>query len=177
MTESDLIKLNNRVIDKQGNVVYFNEALMEMLYNNNIPETLLYSEYDCDVKAFNKLAYENYDNVGFNLPKNIKSLESRKESWFYPPEYDKINLNDYFNNLCSNEIERNRVSLELNLYKEKNMEKFLRFCIYLSDKIRENDWVIGVGRGSSVASYILYKLKIHLIDSIKYGLDIKEFLK
>jgi DNA polymerase III alpha subunit len=35
----------------------------------------------------------------------------------------------------------------------------------------------GVGRGSSVASYCLYILGVHKVDSIKYELDIHEFLK
>ena len=67
--------------------------------------------------------------------------------------------------------------MEIQLYEEKGFDKFLRFCIFLSEKIEENGWVIGVGRGSSCASYLLYLLKIHLVDSIKYNLDIKEFLK
>ena len=29
MTEQDLIKLGNRVADNQGNIVYFNDALIE----------------------------------------------------------------------------------------------------------------------------------------------------
>jgi DNA polymerase III alpha subunit len=43
--------------------------------------------------------------------------------------------------------------------------------------MRENDIVWGVGRGSSVASYTLYLIGVHKIDSIKYELDINEFLK
>jgi len=35
----------------------------------------------------------------------------------------------------------------------------------------------GVGRGSSVSSYILYLIGVHKIDSIKYDLDYKEFLR
>jgi DNA polymerase III alpha subunit len=34
-----------------------------------------------------------------------------------------------------------------------------------------------VGRGSSIASYVLYLLGVHRIDSYKFNLDIKEFLK
>ena len=70
-----------------------------------------------------------------------------------------------------------RVDREVKLYKEKNMEKFLRFCIYFSDVMREKNFVVGIGRGSSCASYLLYLLRVHLVDSVKYSLDIKEFLK
>jgi len=35
----------------------------------------------------------------------------------------------------------------------------------------------GVGRGSSVASYVLYLLGVHRIDSMFYDLDVAEFLR
>jgi DNA polymerase III alpha subunit len=53
----------------------------------------------------------------------------------------------------------------------------LKFLKYLVDVCNTNNIVLGVGRGSSVASYCLYLLGVHCIDSIKYELDIKEFLK
>ncbi len=43
--------------------------------------------------------------------------------------------------------------------------------------MRENHVIWGVGRGSSVSSYVLYKLGIHRIDSIFYDLDVEEFLR
>jgi DNA polymerase III alpha subunit len=43
--------------------------------------------------------------------------------------------------------------------------------------MRDNNIVWGVGRGSSVASYVLYLLGIHKIDSIKYNLSPDEFFK
>jgi len=57
------------------------------------------------------------------------------------------------------------------------MYPVLKFLVYLVNICEENDVVLGVGRGSSVASYILYLINVHHIDSIKYNLDIKEFLK
>ena len=177
MTEQDLINLGNRVIDKQGNIVYFNDSLIELMYNGIIPSDVLYPDNDCDVKAFNKFSYENFDDVYYQLPNKIKTVEERKNNWFYPTSYDEIDLYNYFINLCKSDIEKNRVIEEINIYREKGFEKFLRFCIFLSDKIKENNWVIGVGRGSSCSSYLLFLLQIHLVDSIKYNLNIKEFLK
>jgi DNA polymerase III alpha subunit len=57
------------------------------------------------------------------------------------------------------------------------MFDLLFYLKYLVDTLRENKVVWGVGRGSSVASYVLYLIGIHKIDSIKYDLDITEFLK
>lgn len=177
MTENKVINLGNRVIDNDGNVVYCVDALIELLYNGEIPSEILFPYNNEDVLLFNKFSYENFDDIQYTLPEKLLSVEERKNFWFYPDRYDNINLEEYFLNLCQTDIERQRVKEEIELYKEKGFEKFLRFCIFFSDKIIENDWVIGVGRGSSCASYLLYLLKIHLVDSIKYNLDIKEFLK
>ena len=57
------------------------------------------------------------------------------------------------------------------------MMDLLRFLKYMVDKFRENTILWGVGRGSSVASYCLYLLGVHKINSLKYDLDIKEFLR
>ena len=70
-----------------------------------------------------------------------------------------------------------RVWEELDAFKERDMHNLLRYMIYLVDFMREHNIVWGVGRGSSVSSYVLYLIGIHKVDSIKYGLDINEFLR
>ena len=173
----NVIQLKDRIIDENGNVVYFTDALIELLYNGEIPSEILFPYNDIDVVAFNKHSYENYDDIEYKLPTQLLTTEERKNNWFYPEKYDNINLKEYFLNLCKNDIEKKRVIKEIHTYDEKGFNKFLRFCIFLSDRIKENNWVIGVGRGSSCASYLLFLLQIHLVDSIKYGLNIEEFLK
>lgn len=176
--ENKIFNLGNRLIDEDGNVVYFVDSLIELLYNGVKPdEMLIYPQDDVDVQAFNKFSYENFDDEQYSLPKIIKSHIERQNEWFYPKEYDNIDLQTYFLNMCSNDIEKNRVKTELKIYYEKGFEKFLRNCIYISDKIRENDWVVGCGRGSSCCSYLLYLIKLHLVNPLEYDLDIREFLK
>jgi DNA polymerase III alpha subunit len=48
---------------------------------------------------------------------------------------------------------------------------------YVVDTLRANNVVWGVGRGSSVASYVLFIIGVHKIDSVKYDLDWREFLR
>lgn len=169
--------LDNRVIDEKGNIVYFDDALIELLYKGIKPEVALYPKDDEEVKLFNEFAYENFDDDKYMFPNKLKTIEERKHDWFYPKSYDEIVLEDYFLTLCNSDEEKDRVKLELKMFLERDMEKFLRFCIYFSDEIKKNNWVVGVGRGSSVASFCLYLLKIHLVNPLKYNLDIKEFLK
>ena len=44
----------------------------------------------------------------------------------------------------------------------------------IPDFMRENNIVWGVGRGSSVASYVLYLIGVHRIDPTQYGPDWRE---
>ena len=73
--------------------------------------------------------------------------------------------------------EKDRVRMEYKIYREKNLENLLRSMIYLVDSFRNNNILWGVGRGSSVASYILYLIGINRINPLKYDLKIEEFLK
>jgi DNA polymerase III alpha subunit len=45
------------------------------------------------------------------------------------------------------------------------------------DVMSEKSLVWGVGRGSSTASYVLYLIGVHSINSIKYDIPIEEFFK
>jgi DNA polymerase III alpha subunit len=87
------------------------------------------------------------------------------------------NLIETLINQCNTEEQRQRVELELELYIKHGMIELLHFMKYLVDTLRKNNVVWGVGRGSSLASYILYLIGVHKVDSIKYNLDINEFLK
>jgi DNA polymerase III alpha subunit len=99
------------------------------------------------------------------------------KNWNMPESYQKLNIAEYLINQTSSPVEQQRVIYELTLYQERGMLVVLQFLKYLADVCQENKIVLGVGRGSSVASYCLYLLGIHKINSIEYDLDIKEFLK
>ena len=95
-----------------------------------------------------------------------------------PDEYRSLNIKTYIaDNYNLNAEQWQRVQLELNEFEQRNLTDLLKFLVYFIDTVRTNNIVYGVGRGSSIASYVLYLLKIHRIDSFKYNLDIKEFLK
>ena len=87
------------------------------------------------------------------------------------------NLYEMLFGMCETHDQIDRVNQELDLFHKHGMTELLYYLKYLVDTMRENNIVWGVGRGSSVASYVLYLIGIHKIDSIKYNLDIHEFLK
>jgi hypothetical protein len=84
---------------------------------------------------------------------------------------------EYVLGLCKEDYELQRVGQELLLFQERDAFDLLRYMKYLVDTLRKNNIVWGVGRGSSVASYVLFLLGVHKINSIYYNLDIEEFLK
>lgn len=94
-----------------------------------------------------------------------------------PERFKQIDIPEHLLSLVQTSQERERVEHELALFEARNLYPVLQLMIYIVDTMRKHNVVWGVGRGSSVASYCLYLLGVHKVDSIKYNLDIREFLK
>ena len=94
-----------------------------------------------------------------------------------PDVYKKMDIAEHVIGLCKTQEELQRVGQDLLLYQERNLFDLLRYLKYLVDLMTENKLIWGVGRGSSVASYVLYLLGVHRIDSLYYDLDPGEFLR
>lgn len=99
------------------------------------------------------------------------------DEWIFPTEYQKIDVHKWLLDRCTTEEEINRINEEYALYSERDLIMLLRLFIFLIDYMRENNFIWGVGRGSSVSSYILYKIGVHRVNSLKYKLDINDYLK
>jgi DNA polymerase III alpha subunit len=97
--------------------------------------------------------------------------------WSIPKEYQDLDIENWILNQCKDEIAYRRAERELVLYRQNNMITVLKAMKYIVDTLRANNVVWGVGRGSSVASYVLHVIGVHKIDSIKYDLPIEEFFK
>ena len=103
------------------------------------------------------------------------SLQQRR--WHMPESYRDMDIAAHVLGLCSTDAELQRAGHELMLYQERGLFDLLRYLTYLVDVMRDNRVIWGVGRGSSVASYVLYLLGVHRIDSMFYDLDVGEFLR
>ena len=101
----------------------------------------------------------------------------QQANWHMPEKYKQLDIAAHVLGLCAAEAELQRCGQELLLYQERELFDLLRYLTYLVDVMTENNIIWGVGRGSSVASYVLYKLGVHRIDSLHYNLDIHEFLR
>ena len=101
----------------------------------------------------------------------------QQRQWFMPASYQEMDIAEYVLSLCSTDAELQRVGQELLMYQERGLFDLLKYLTYLVHTMQQNQLIWGVGRGSSVASYVLYKLGVHRIDSMFYELDIREFLR
>ena len=103
--------------------------------------------------------------------------QQQQANWHMPEHYKNLDIADHVLGLCESQAELQRCGQELLLYQERDLFDLLRYLAYLVDVMKENRVIWGVGRGSSVASYVLYKLGVHRIDSMYYDLDPTEFLR
>lgn len=122
-----------------------------------------------------------------NLPNLVKYVTDDRtieqfdseciNNWFMPDEYKNFDIAAYVLGLCKTDEELQRAGKELLLYQKRDMFVLLQYLKYLVDTMRANNIVWGVGRGSSVASFVLFLIGVHKINSLYYDLPIEEFLK
>lgn len=171
-------------INNFGQVIINEDEAIEALYTKKIDSLdNVYLDSDSAIEQFNHARQINADTFA-NLIKLLEptiSIEefdkTNQDYWFMPEEYKNYDIAGWLYTQCQTVEQKDRVTNELELFVQHNMITLLKYLKYLVDTMRDNNIVWGVGRGSSVASYVLYLIGVHKIDSIKYNLDIKEFLK
>ncbi len=171
--------------DSYGQVILSPEDAFEGLYSGKISSLhhILFENSE-ELTKFNNAVKVNYDSfplLDFYKEDSVINKELFDEAnqceWFMPKEYSNFPIHEWLLDQCSTEEQRQRVDQELTLFIQHGMFDLLFYLKYLVDTMRSNNIIWGVGRGSSVASYVLFLLGVHKIDSIKYELDIHEFLK
>lgn len=112
------------------------------------------------------------------IDQSVEDFHAEKQSvWHMPEDYKQLDIAKWLLDRCGSESELQRIGQELLLYQERDLFDLLRYLKYLVDTFRKNNIVWGLGRGSSVASYALYLIGVHKINSLYYDLNIEEFLK
>ena len=167
--------------DQYGQAYTTSNELCDLLYKNpkldvslfQVEDSIEYNRSVAELHAELDLL-DSYHNIDMSVEEFDRVLQS---NWRMPQEYKELDIASYILGLCQQEQELQRVGQELLLYQERNLFDLLRYLKYLVDTLRKNNVVWGVGRGSSVASYVLFLLGVHKIDSLYYNLDIDEFLK
>jgi DNA polymerase III alpha subunit len=139
---------------------------------------LLYSNKSIVGVPFDNVKQFNLHADSLELEQLVDNIEYSKQ-FNIPQHYLELDVEQYIRALVpqADAKRKARVEAELELFRTRNLFSILQLLIYIIDTMRKHNLVWGVGRGSSVASYCLYLIGVHKIDSVKYDLDIREFLK
>lgn len=168
----------NYQVDEYGRVVLDSEGVFELWFQGGKLEGACIAQ-DEEIISFNKQC-NLHDKNDFSLADGGGEPEPhavRTKRWLIPPKYLELDVEAYCLSLCATDDERARVRHEMQLFGFYDMLPVLQTLVYMIDVFREQKIVWGIGRGSSVASYVLYLIGVHKIDSIRFGLDIEDFLR
>ena len=167
-------------LDKFGNPIFNSQDIFKFLYQGKLTNLKdITVDYTDDIKQLE-------DTAGFSFNKFNEQLQNiditdfdqaLQTDWFMPPEYRDFDVESWCLERCTTPEQISRVEAEMDAYNERGMIPLLQWTKHFVDTCNENGIVWGVGRGSSVASFVLFLLGVHQIDSVKYNLDWQEFLR
>jgi DNA polymerase III alpha subunit len=166
--------------DKYSNPIFDQDDVFNLIYQNykfSVDDTLLVEKRTEDIKQLEtQLGFkflETYE-THFEISDYDKACQS---NWNMPEEYKLYDIVDWLYSQCKTLEQKDRVTEELKAFAERDMIMLLKWLKYFVDNCRKNNIVWGVGRGSSVSSYVLYIIGVHKIDPLKYNLDWQDFLR
>ena len=165
---------------KYGELIFSEDEIISSLMSQKNKSEYAFITDDEDINCDEINAYVGRQVVSkyVTIDKSIEEFDTeRQQEWFMPQLYKDIDIAAYVLDLCDNQAELQRCGEELLLFQDRNMFVLLQYLHYLVDVMTANNIIWGVGRGSSVASFVLYKLKVHRINSLYYDLPIEEFLR
>lgn len=179
--EKNVKQYRNKTVDANGQVIFQSNYALELLYQNQPLDKIF--EPSIHIEKYNQfvdIMDLDWGKIQTQIPNkntDLKFIKSLQQTWLIPESYQKLDVESWVLKTCENEEQLKRCQMELEIFKKMNWIPVLQTLKYLVDTMREQNIVWGVGRGSSVSSYVLYKIGIHKIDSIKYQLDFNEFAK
>lgn len=167
--------------DKFGQLVFSESDVCDLIMQGHDPMSLK------NLIVEPSVSLKNVEKILDNLPDwnpyqeysgSVEQFHARNQArWHMPEQYKNMDIAQYVLNLCDNEAELQRCGHELLLFQEKGLFDLLKYLTYLVDIMKQNNIIWGVGRGSSVSSFVLYKLGVHRINSMYYDLSPEEFLR
>jgi DNA polymerase III alpha subunit len=186
MAATDLVSFKDRKIDQLGNIIVTaDQFTTACLAGKIINDQVFVDKMTNDIKQYNRYAEQKvsvYDPTDISIP-------DEAYQWTFPQQYQQIKLSKYVSQKLVDLVDADmltehqlneritRVQDELTLIKKHGLTKLFQCLIYIIDRLTAQNTVWGVGRGSSVASYVLYLIGVHDVDSVKYDIDPLEFFK
>jgi DNA polymerase III alpha subunit len=167
-------------IDKFGHHIYSEADITDVLLSGREFVAPVVTEIPITVDPHLELEstaeFVHYESL--NLPETIEEFDNKNQAAIWmPEEYKNLDIVQFLLEQCTTEAQLQRVGEELLLYVDRDLLPLLQYLKFFVDTARVNNIVWGVGRGSSVASYVLFLIGVHKIDSLYYDLDIRDFLR
>lgn len=174
--------MKGRRVDDWGRVVYCTDAACELLFSGH-DISGLYVDENSEALSYNR-SCELFDKIDkcvsiyqpLETPP-IAEHDARSSRWLLPDEFKDFDVKEMLLQLCENDEQKLRVEEEMVLYEKHGLIPVLRAITSMVAHWKDNGVVWGVGRGSSVASFVLYLIGVTRIDPMKYGLEITDFIR
>ncbi len=160
--------------DHLGNPIFNERDLFDALYQGYQLPFFTITENSKEIEQLKKYI-DLQSFVLDSIPKE-EFDQKNQSNWFMPTDYKQMDIEGFLVHVCPKENYQRLID-ELQEFRVRNMLDLLRWLKYFVDTCRQNGVLWGVGRGSSVSSYVLYLIGVHKIDPIKYNLDWREFLR
>ena len=172
------LNLSGRKILNDGTVICEKNTIVEMLYEGkNISGVILNDELEVsDFEYGNRICDSNIPGPIYSNGE-IYSNINWNDHWMTPEPYLNIDLKEWCHSKCNTNDEHDRVNIEIEEFTKRKMIPIMKHLIYCVDVWRQNNIFWGVGRGSSVSSFVLYLIGINRVNPLKYNLDLAEWLK
>lgn len=176
-------ELNDRSLRYDGVSIIEPAQVQDMLLRGAQPSQLRVTGTTPDLEAFNANVAEN-ERLRDAL---VVDPMNFAYDWQLPPEFLSLNVEEHVSAVfgerlsaleydsAQTELAINRVALELEQFRTRGLYDLLRVIVYVLSSFRKSGTVWGVGRGSSCASYILFLLGLHVVDPIKFDVEMEEF--
>lgn len=182
MDSQDSTKLSSRTLRFDG---------ISILDPYQVEDFLLRGLKVQDIRITRMTPEINQFNANVIFDDRIRVLETEElkfdQSWKLPTKYLELDIDQHVLAVFGErvlgleydsaqiELAITRVALELQEFKARKLENLLRTIVFVLDRFKETGQIYGVGRGSSCASYVLFLLGLHVVDSILYNVPIEEF--
>lgn len=180
--------LRDRVLWADGHISFNSDQLAEFILNGGE----ITDKIHVDALSEDILKFKEFNPY---LVLNVKrDLEHLNKTWDIPESFQTLSIQKFIADkfeaklaareasgkpFTDEEVNKriDRIKMELDLFKKNDMSIILKTIIYIVDVFRKNGVIWGTGRGSSCASYVLYLIGLHSVDSVEHKVDINEFFK
>ena len=177
---SSLLELDDRYITDTGSVAVKHKLLVNMALNGLDFSELMFAQHD-DITRYHMIHGTGDSAKQWIKDDNVMGPSLKSYDWNIPEDYKNIDVVDYCYAALSSmglpdEYEV-RLDMEMIRVAETSMEPFIRCLIYITDSLRDNNIVWGLGRGSSCASLVMFLIGANKVDPVKYDIPMEEFYK